>query len=381
VCPPGVRGPSHRPDPEPLADLLVLTIPSSDTAFRAQVERLIADEAPATPEELEERLRRLFPRALVRRRDITGESPTWYVYRDGGWRSDLLGSWWEEPDLPRLVVTTDGWVVEANATARGLLGIDEADIGSRHFTDFVAPGLLDDSMSMFQIVAEGNPLTATIVLRPTSGDVIAIDIPAWLEDGRLIGLFRLADDVDVIVQPVAASGPRSMTYAPATDAAFRGYVDLAMARMADPTTEGLAMRLRRLYPHARVDATEDGWFVRRDGEVTDDGASADPWWADESLPRVRYDSQALILEANAAAEALLGRSMVGHHWQEFVTPGSTEQVSAMLAILAEVGQAESRFRMPRADGSLLEFDSWTEVDGDGFTTVMRPRAEDYGLNA
>jgi hypothetical protein len=39
----------------------------------------------------------------------------------------------------------------------------------------------------------------------------------------------------------------------------------------------------------------------------------------------------------------------------------------MLAILAEVGRAESRFRMPRADGSLMEVDSYTEVAGDGFT--------------
>jgi hypothetical protein len=29
--------------------------------------------------------------------------------------------------------------------------------------------------------------------------------------------------------------------------------------------------------------------------------------------------------------------------------------------------------MPRADGSLLEFDSYTEVVGEGFMTVMRPR--------
>ena len=56
--------------------------------------------------------------------------------------------------------------------------------------------------------------------------------------------------------------------------------------------------------------------------------------------------------------------MVGHHWQEFVTPGSTEQVSATLEILAEIGAAESRFRMPRGDGSLVEFDSYTEVDGE-----------------
>ncbi len=46
----------------------------------------------------------------------------------------------------------------------------------------------------------------------------------------------------------------------------------------------------------------------------------------------------------------------------------------MLAILADLGRAESRFRMPRMDGSLLEFDSYTEVDHEGFTTFMRPRS-------
>ena len=38
------------------------------------------------------------------------------------------------------------------------------------------------------------------------------------------------------------------------------------------------------------------------------------------------------------------------------------------------GALPSRFRMPAADGSLVEFDSYTEVDGEAFTTVMRPRA-------
>jgi hypothetical protein len=64
--------------------------------------------------------------------------------------------------------------------------------------------------------------------------------------------------------------------------------------------------------------------------------------------------------------------MVGHHWQEFVTAGSTDEVSIMLEILAEAGAAESRFRMPRGDGSLLEFDSYTVVDGAEFSTVFRP---------
>jgi len=89
------------------------------------------------------------------------------------------------------------------------------------------------------------------------------------------------------------------------------------------------------------------------------------------VARTRYDRQALILEANEAAAELFGRELVGHHWQEFVTAGSTEEVALMLDILAEVGAAESRFRLPMPDGALLEFDSYTEVAGDEFTSSYR----------
>jgi PAS domain-containing protein len=352
-----------------LAQPTILTIPSTDLAFHAQVRRLAAAVAGEDPEALEARLRVLFPRAVVRRRDIVGEPTAWYVYRDGAWRADLTGPWWEQPGLPRAEVSADGWITEANATALDLLGIDAAERGARHFTDFVAPGTLADSLSMFEIVSEGHPLTATVVLRPTSGDLIAVDIHAWREDDRLIALWRLAEDIAVTAGSSPEPSPVSVACVPGTDAAFRGYVDLALERMPEPTIAGLELRLRRLYPHARVELDGDGWIARRDATAD---TTSDRWWEDPELPRVRYDAQALIVEANRAAEELLGRSMIGHYWQEFVTPGSTEEVSAMLAILADVGQAESRFRMPRADGSLLEFDSWTEVNGEGYTTVMRP---------
>jgi PAS domain-containing protein len=349
----------------------VLTIPSTDKAFRTQVERLIGRVRPATPAELEARLRRLFPRAVVRRREISGEPPAWYVYRDGGWRSDLTGPWWEAPATPRIVVSREGWIVDAGPTALGLLGMDAADLGNRHFTDFAPPGTLEDSMSMFAIVDEGHELTATVVLRSTTGDDLAIDVHSRRDGDRIVVLLRLADDVDLPQFEVAARAS-SLAYVPATDAAFRGYAALALARMPEPTVDGLVLRLHRLYPHARIEVDGDQWTIHRD--AVDAPAEAAAWWTDPALPRVRYDAQALILEANEAAEALLGRSLVGHHWQEFVTPGSTEQVSAMLEILAEVGSAESRFRMPRADGTLLEFDSWTQVDDEGYTSVMRATA-------
>jgi hypothetical protein len=121
-----------------------------------------------------------------------------------------------------------------------------------------------------------------------------------------------------------------------------------------------------------VTADNDGrWLVERDGGV----APSPGWWNEPGLPRVRYDAQALILDANQAAESLLGTALVGRYWQEFVTPGSTEQVAAMLEILASIGEAESRFRIPAADGSLVEFDSFTKVEGETFTTIMRPRAD------
>ncbi len=244
-------------------DPRVLTIPSSDLGFRRHVDRLQAAGLLITPEALEARLRRMFPRAVVRRRDISGEPVAWYVYRDGGWRSELTAAWWEEPGLPRVVVSREGWIVEAGPTALGLFGFDASELGTRHFTDFVVPGNLEDSVALFAIVDEGGELSATIRMRPASGDDIAVDIHVRRDGDSVVGVMRLADDVEIDRSAPAAAVPvvRSV---PATDAAFRGYVGLAVGRMSEPTPDGLALRLRRLYPHARVVLDGDVWIAQRD---------------------------------------------------------------------------------------------------------------------
>jgi PAS domain-containing protein len=347
----------------------ILTIPSADTAFRAHVQRIQSDGVE-TPDELERRLRLVFPRVVVRARSLTGEGPAWYVYRDGGWRSSASGEWWTDASLPRVVVSPDGWLVEANATAAGLMGFEPDNAATHHFTDFVVPGTLTDATALFEVIGSGRPLTATILVRPTTGDAIAVDLHTEPEGDHIVGVFRLADDIEVTAERGWSVPPNSLATKPAVDVAFRAYALRALARMPEPTPDGLALRLRRLYPHATVEATTDGWIARREAGA-DDGVRA-AWWDDRELPRVRYDRQALITETNPAAEAFFGRQLVGHHWQEFVTAGSTEQVSVMLEILAEIGAAESRFRMPRSDGSLVEFESYTTVDGEDFTTVLRP---------
>lgn len=361
--------PTTRTAPRPE----LITIPSSDPAFMKHVHR-VQDERPAgNPSDLEARLRKLFPRVVVRERSLSGEAPAWYVYRDGRWRSPKFGPWWEDDSLPKVLIASDGWISSANPTAAGLLGIAVDDAPTHHFTDFVVPGALQDATDLFQIVEQGDPLTATVLLRPVSGEILALELHAHRDESAVVVGFRLADDIALDVQVPERPAPPAVICVPASDAAFRGYVSVALARMPEPTPDGLALRLRRLYPHADVKVADDRWIAHRDREPS--SGEGTPWWRDESLPLVRYDAQALIVEANGAAEALFGRQLVGHYWQEFVTAGSTEQVSVMLEILAAEGAAESRFRMPRGDGSLVEFDSYTEVQGEEYRTVFREVAD------
>ena len=59
--------------------------PADDTAFRGVVQALI-DAGVSDPTSLQEKLRELYPSAVVRPRDLSGErKDSWYVYRDGRW--------------------------------------------------------------------------------------------------------------------------------------------------------------------------------------------------------------------------------------------------------------------------------------------------------
>src|SRR5467141_1872990 len=59
--------------------------PRDDARFVALAEAL-ASNGVGTPRELQDRLRRDYPNAVVRARELTGEAFTiWYVYRDGHW--------------------------------------------------------------------------------------------------------------------------------------------------------------------------------------------------------------------------------------------------------------------------------------------------------
>ena len=70
-------------DPE-LQPTLVLSPPDDDD-FRSLALHAV-DHGPHTPAALQIALRRTYPHAIVRPRELAGErAEVWYVYRDGRW--------------------------------------------------------------------------------------------------------------------------------------------------------------------------------------------------------------------------------------------------------------------------------------------------------
>ena len=62
--------------------------PRLDAEFRHAIERAL-DDGVSDPSELERRLRAIYPRAVVRARDLAGERlEIWYAYREGRWVPD-----------------------------------------------------------------------------------------------------------------------------------------------------------------------------------------------------------------------------------------------------------------------------------------------------
>jgi hypothetical protein len=61
----------------------LVTNPTHDQDFAQAASAALGDAA--TPEGLQVALRRDYPAAVVRAREISGEAVVWYVYREGHW--------------------------------------------------------------------------------------------------------------------------------------------------------------------------------------------------------------------------------------------------------------------------------------------------------
>ena len=64
---------------------MIVANPPSDQEFRTMIDRFLLTSS-SEPRDLELTLRTRYPEAIVRKRELAGESvEVWYVYRDGHW--------------------------------------------------------------------------------------------------------------------------------------------------------------------------------------------------------------------------------------------------------------------------------------------------------
>jgi hypothetical protein len=74
---------SNRYALSPLVAGRVIAVPASDVEFGRHVRDSIAGNLDIAS--LEDRIRLRYPRARVRRNELSGHDAVWYAYRDGRW--------------------------------------------------------------------------------------------------------------------------------------------------------------------------------------------------------------------------------------------------------------------------------------------------------
>jgi PAS domain-containing protein len=199
------------------AGVTLLCFPPHDRAFLETALHLVAAGEASSPAGLEDILRRLYPRVVVRARDglaaMGGGEQAWYVYRDGRYSPFAEDpDWWRDPNEARLTVDDQGRYLDANDQALELLGVDLAGLRSASPGAFTAAESRERIPWLLALLEEVRVLESTAVLVPLDGrERLRIQYRLMLDEdgeGRHVSVMRAIPDEE------ASSSGRSPTAAP-----------------------------------------------------------------------------------------------------------------------------------------------------------------------
>ena len=199
------------------AGVTLLCFPPHDRAFLETALRVVAAGDASSPADLEQVLRRTYPRVVARARDglaaMGGGDRAWYVYRDGRYSPYASDpDWWRDPDEARLIVDDRGQYLDANDRALQLLGVDLAGLRAATPGAFTAPESRERVPWLMALLEEVRVLESTAILVPQGGlEPVSIQYRLMLDgdgEGRHLSVMRPIPDEDV-----ALGGP------PTTEAA------------------------------------------------------------------------------------------------------------------------------------------------------------------
>ena len=187
----------------------VNTIPSHDAVLRRVVDRMTHTRPPQSAEQLADMLRPLFPRVAVFERQLSGERPLLYVYRDGRYEPERGDRWWEAPGAPCIHVSIEtGQLTSVSGPWAGLMHADDPDaLLGRHFLEFVQPEARAAAQALFEVVDEQREVRSeALVVRP-DGSALGIEFRAIRRDDQIEVCYRPLDAAEAKAsQEEAAAG-------------------------------------------------------------------------------------------------------------------------------------------------------------------------------
>jgi hypothetical protein len=168
---------------------LITCVPTTDVAFTGAAKSLLAATPAISAMDLQAGLRLVYPGAVVRRRDISGEAgETWYAYRDGSFVPSADQSWADEPGTAwaRFDPITAEILAENDALVELFAPVGGSLVGhfAREFIPEGADGISAAQLKAVQEVAEsgsvglarrgnGSLFFVEFVARPFPGGVEA----------------------------------------------------------------------------------------------------------------------------------------------------------------------------------------------------------------
>lgn len=172
----------------------IQTFPSRDRAFSRAVERLARQMPDAEAPELVDDLRHLYPRVTIFARQLSGEPPIYYAYRDGRFEPAHDEPWWTAERTPivkvsavsgRLTRVSEAWAAFMHGDSQSLLG--------RHFSEFLLPEARDTGVGLFEAVIETGEVRSEALVQRADGTHVAIEFHAVLT----------ADEIEVAYRELA----------------------------------------------------------------------------------------------------------------------------------------------------------------------------------
>lgn len=172
-----------------------VTYPRSDTVFAEYVRGEIAADATSLAD-AESRIRRVYPRAVLRERAQMAAydvDPVWYVYRDGrpSVRDDV--AWWTEPGTAEATFADGGVYRWANDEFCALHEVPPGGVVGRRWDEFATSESIAQADALWQklmangALARGEPIESTFTLKTSDGRLRPVEYRTAVEPD---GTFR-----------------------------------------------------------------------------------------------------------------------------------------------------------------------------------------------